>query len=82
MIKGAVLKVANMRGRIFLNFGPDWRTDFTTTLAPKTARLFAREGPDFLTLEGRRIRVHGWLAWRNGPQVEATHPGQIEPVER
>ena len=31
--------------------------------------------------EGRRIRVRGWLAWRNGPQIEATHPEQIEVVE-
>ncbi len=82
VIEGAVLEAANVRGRIFLNFGPDWRTDFTVTLDPKTARLFVREGLDPLTLEGRRIRVRGWLAWRNGPQIEATHPEQIEVVER
>ena len=81
VIEGAVLDAAKVRGRVFLNFGPDWRTDFTITLAPKTVRLFVREGLDPLTLEGRRIRVRGWLAWRNGPQIEATHPEQIEVVE-
>jgi endonuclease YncB( thermonuclease family) len=81
LIEGAVLDAANVRGRVFLNFGPDWRTDFTVTLDPKTARLFVREGIDPLALEGRRIRVRGWLAWRNGPQIEATHPEQIEVVE-
>ncbi len=81
VIDGAVLDAAKVRGRVYLNFGPDWRTDFTVTLAPKTARLFAREGIDPLALEGRRIRVRGWLSWRNGPQIEATHPEQIERVE-
>ncbi|MDP6788504.1 MAG: thermonuclease family protein [Rhodospirillales bacterium] len=82
VIEGAVLDAAKVRGRVYLNFGPDWRTDFTVTLAPKTARLFVREGLDPLALEGRRVRVRGWLAWRNGPQIEATHPEQIEVVER
>ena len=82
VIEGAVLDAAKVRGRVYLNFGPDWRTDFTVTLTPKTARLFAAEGLDPLDLEGRHIRVRGWLSWRNGPQIEATHPEQIERVKR
>ena len=30
------------------------------------------------TLEGKRIRVRGWLRSWNGPQIEASHPEQIE----
>jgi hypothetical protein len=71
-----------VRGRIFLNFGPDWRTHFTITLDPKTARLFVREGLDLPTLEGRRIRVRGWLAWRNGLKVEVTYQEQVEMLKR
>ena len=59
VIEGAVLEAANVRGRLFLNFGPGWRTDFTVTLDSKTAPLFARKGLEPLTLEGRHIRVCG-----------------------
>jgi hypothetical protein len=39
---------------------------------------FAAAGVDLKTLAGRRLRARGFLAWRNGPMIEATHPEQIE----
>lgn len=76
VVEGRVLDAAKVKGRTYLNFGPDWRTDFTVTIAPGTARLFRALDP--LALKGRRIRVRGWLKSYNGPQIEATHPEQIE----
>jgi len=35
-----------VRGRVNLNFGDDWRTDFTITLEAKARRLFAKAGLD------------------------------------
>ena len=76
VVEGRVVDAAKVKGRTYLNFGPDWRTDFTVTIPPGTAKMFRILDP--LALEGRRIRVRGWLKSYNGPSIEATHPEQIE----
>ncbi|MDX1711308.1 MAG: hypothetical protein R3316_09250 [Rhodovibrionaceae bacterium] len=69
---------ADVRGRVYLNYGEDWRRDFTVTLDRKTAARFRDEGIDPLAYEGRRLRVRGWVKSFNGPMIEVTHPEQIE----
>ena len=81
LVEGTVLDVATVGGRTYINFGPNWRTDFTIVLAPKAVRLFAQDGVKPETYRGQRIRVRGWLASRDGPMIEATHPQQIEVLE-
>ena len=81
VVEGKVLDAADVRGRVYLNFGPNWRTDFTLSLAPGTARLFRREGIDPAAMLGKRIRVRGWLKSFNGPMIKVTHPEQIEVLE-
>lgn len=78
LVEGRVLRAVSVKGRIFLDFGPDWRSDFTIAVPREATRLFRRAGLDPLRLEGQRLRVRGWLTLRNGPMVEAAHPGQIE----
>ena len=78
IVEGLVLDAAVVRGRAYLNFGPDYRTDFTVTIAPRDRRVFTAAGIDPLAYEGRRIRVRGWLKSYNGPVIDATHPEQIE----
>ena len=78
LIEGEVRAAAVVRGRAYLNFGDDWKQDFTITLAPAVRKLFEAEGHDPRTYEGRRVRVRGWLKSFNGPMIEATHPEQIE----
>lgn len=81
VIEGRVRAVAVVRGRAYLNFGEDWRSDFTVSLAPAVLRRFAREGIDPAGYEDRAVRVRGWLKSFNGPMIEATHPEQIEILE-
>ncbi len=81
LIEGRVRAAADVRGTVYLNFGRDWRTDFTVRLKPAIRRRFVAAGVDPLTLEGRRIRVRGWLESHNGPMIEATHPEQVELLE-
>lgn len=82
LVEGRVKRVAVVRGRGYLNFGEDWRTDFTISIAPKSLRLFAAAGIELGTYEGRIVRVRGWLESFNGPMIEATHPEQIEVLDR
>ena len=81
LVEGRVLAVGLVRRRAYLNFGEDWRSDFTIALDPETRRLFEAEGIDLKAYEGRRLRVRGWLKSRNGPMIEVTHPEQIELLE-
>lgn len=81
IVEGTVRSAARARGKVYLNFGADWRTDFTVTLDGKAQRLFKEAGIDPLALEGRRIRVRGWVEPWDGPLIPATHPEQIEILD-
>ncbi len=81
LVEGRVLDVAIVRKRVYLNFGADWRSDFTITVAPKSRRVFDAAGIDPRAYEGRIVRVRGWVTSYNGPLIEATHPEQIEVIE-
>jgi len=81
LVAGRVRAVATVRGTTYLNFGADWRQDFTVTVRNRFRRHFDAAGLSPATLEGRKIRVRGWLDSRNGPMIEATHPEQIEVLD-
>ncbi|MDP9196632.1 MAG: thermonuclease family protein [Pseudomonadota bacterium] len=80
--EGRVVKAAAVKGQVFLNFGHDWRTDFTVVIPRPALKLFRRAGVDPLAFEGRDIQVRGWVEMYNGPMIEATHPEAIVPLDR
>jgi len=81
LIEGKVLDTAKVRKNHYLNFGEDWRTDFTITIGKRARKIFEKAGIDPLTYKGKHIRIRGWLKNRNGPMIEATHPEQIEVLD-
>jgi hypothetical protein len=78
LVEGTVASVGQGGGRIYLNFAKDWRSDFTISAERKDAAVFTTAAIDLKDLTGKRVRVRGWVEWRNGPMIEATHPEQIE----
>lgn len=78
LVEGRIVGTATVRGRGYLNFGDNWKTDFTVSISPRTLRRHWQGGPDIANLKGKRVRVRGWLKSYNGPLIEATHPEQIE----
>ena len=78
IVEGRIVSAAVVRRRGYLNFGRDWRRDFTISVAPRYRRRFDRAGFAIGAYEGKRVRVRGWLKSFNGPLIEATHPEQIE----
>ena len=46
------------------------------------AAFFDKASLDPAAWTGRRVRVRGWLTKRNGPMIRATHPEQIELLDR
>ena len=82
LVEGKVLDAARVRGRVYLNFGFDWRRDFTGSLDSRAMRLFKAAGVDPIAYKGRWLRLRGWLKSLNGPMIDVTHPEQIEILAR
>jgi len=80
LVEGTVLSVGEGAGRVYLNFARDWRSDFTISIARKDVAAFDAAGFDLKALAGETLRVRGWVIWRNGPMIEATHLEQIELI--
>lgn len=80
VIEGRVKDAAKVKRMIYLNFGDNWRDDFTATIDRKARRLFTKQQLDPVDLGGALIRVRGWLQKRNGPAIKISHPEQIEII--
>lgn len=82
LVEGKVERVTERRDRFYLDFGADWRRDFTVSIPRRERASFRAAGLDPAELAGRTLRVRGWVRPYNGPMIEATHPEQIEPIAR
>lgn len=78
IVEGMVVDAAQTRTMTYLNFGTDWRTDFTAQADNKTKRAFAKVGINLAGLSGARVRVRGLIRSYNGPQIWLTHPAQMQ----
>lgn len=81
VVEGKVQKVAASGGRTYLNFGNDWKWDFTATVPPAVMRAKPEAQMFLNSLEGRDVRVRGWIERRNGPLVELSSLDEIEVLE-
>jgi micrococcal nuclease len=81
IVEGNVTTASVTRGRAYINFGADYRTDFTVTIDPDDMKTFRQAKFDVRTLAGKRIRVRGWLEFYNGPEITITTPAAIEVIE-
>jgi micrococcal nuclease len=81
LVQGRIANAAKVRTRIYLNFGKNWRKDFTIMLRSRARRYFRKIRIDPLGLKGKTVLVRGWLRKRNGPMIEVTHPEQIEVIK-
>jgi endonuclease YncB( thermonuclease family) len=78
LVEGKVLSVRESGATIYVNFGRRWTRDFTVIILKRQQRTFAAAGVEPKQLEGRRIRVRGWIEQRGGPIMMAEAPEQIE----
>lgn len=78
IVQGEVANASVRGSRAYLNFGQDWRRDFTVTVAPADMKAFRSEGVDPQSYAGKTVRVRGWIDRLNGFEIEAAAPEQIE----
>jgi len=82
LVEGRLLSIGRRPYMVFLDFGRDWATDFTVSLAAATAAALEAEAGSLDALEGRMLRVRGWVTQRGGPTIRVDHPEQIEVLDR
>jgi hypothetical protein len=73
VIIGRIENAAVVGRTLYLNFGTDWRQDFTVS-----RRISSREeAPDTDALAGTWIEARGWVEWRGGPAIIISEDSQI-----
>lgn len=78
LVEGIITSAADVRGTIYLNFGADYKTDFTIVVAKKNRRNLERAGLDPMSLEGAKVRIRGWIELQNGPMIWLDDPHRLE----
>lgn len=81
LVQGLVLSADVRDGRAYLDFGADWKTDFTVTISPEDMDNFRNAGVDPRGYAGKTIRVRGIVQQFNGPEIEIANPQQIEVLQ-
>ena len=81
LVEAKVAAVKSTRDRTYVNFGADYRTDFTVAIAARDGKRLAKQGIDPAAWTGKTVRVRGWLSLLNGPEIELTHAEQLELLD-
>lgn len=80
-IQGKVVNATRVKNKVYVNFGSDWRTDFTLETAAGDLRRLKKSGLDPLSLTGQTILARGWVEQRNGPMMVVTEAWQVTTSE-
>jgi hypothetical protein len=79
IIEGTIQSVSEVRSVWYLNFGADWRGDFTVRLDRGQKTAWDKAGlPPLESLSGETVRLRGWLRWANGPLIDLYSPLMLE----
>jgi len=79
-VRGRVRYAYEGRSWTYLNFGRDYKTDFTIMIKPRLARQMSEGGQPPSSFEGKRIEVYGLIHQENGPAVELTSGANIRII--
>lgn len=78
IVEGVIKNVSRQNNTIYMNFGGNWRDDFTISLTSTDLKSFTKEKLFPQDWNGKRIRVRGWIESWNGPHIKIDHPARIE----
>lgn len=77
LVRGVVLQAAEVRGNWYLNFGEDWKTDFTARISKQDAKEYFSV-QDLQELKGKNVLLRGWIYQYRGGAMDVHQPEQIE----
>jgi endonuclease YncB( thermonuclease family) len=81
IVEGTVLATGRGTGKTYVNFGTDWKTDFTITIDSEAGKLLRLAKLSAKKLEGQKVRVRGYVTLTNGPMIALSHPEQLELLD-
>lgn len=76
--KGIVREVYRGGSATYLNFGEDWRNDFTVAISSRSRKKFGQGDWKIEDLKNRSVIVRGLVRFYNGPYLELDFPEQLE----
>lgn len=82
IVQGRIESVSLNKNILYINFGKNWRDDFTVSLGPALQRQLGERGLNPLQWGGESIRVRGWLEEYNGPHIKLDNIEAIEFLDK
>jgi len=81
-VEGVVVDSYQSTKCVFLNFGQNYKNDFTVVIFNKALSAFSRDGIDPVNFYiGKKIGVSGKIREYNGPEIIVNSPYEIEILE-
>ncbi|MCK4912396.1 MAG: thermonuclease family protein [Candidatus Omnitrophica bacterium] len=81
-VEGVVVDTYQSAKCLFLNFGQNYKNDFTIVIFNKALSAFTRDGIDPVDFYiGKKVRVSGKIREYNGPEIIVNSPYEIEVLE-
>jgi len=78
-VRGKVVDVARSKNAIFINFGKDWRRDFTAVIFKGNFKDFEAARIDPMKYKGRNIVISGVIQnYKGRPEIIVMTPAQIK----
>ncbi|MBD8892215.1 hypothetical protein [Roseibium litorale] len=81
LAEGRIVSLGKSAHTRYLNFGRNWKTDFTATLSTSQDKSFsdalAAAGMSLEDLAGHAVQIRGVVDLNDGPHIHMTHPGQL-----
>ena len=81
IVEGRPAKIATVRDMIYVNFGQNWREDFTVNIPQNLRKAFAKRRENPISWQGKLLRIRGFVEDYNGPMIKIDSPEQIEIIE-
>jgi endonuclease YncB( thermonuclease family) len=81
IVEGVVRSIGKTEKKTYLNFGDDYKTDFTASIDAAALPNWTPKDIQIDNLEHKRIRVRGFVYDSGGPLIRVDHPQAIEVVK-
>jgi micrococcal nuclease len=81
IVEGTVASVSRSNSGLYLNFGSDWKTDFTLRIGKAVLASNSPFEQSLSAATGKRVSVRGWIERRNGPMIDVSDASQIEILD-
>jgi hypothetical protein len=76
VVEGSITRIYEAKRATYINFGADWREDFSITIPASLRRSMK---PMLQQLKaGQKIRVRGFITQENGPMIRLMHRDNME----